>query len=84
MNGHIPVLLDEMMEYLLTNKDGCYLDGTFGAGGYSSAILRTLPNSHVIAIDRDSTVQHFVDELKKNIPIDLPFLTKNLVILTNY
>lgn len=76
MNGHIPVLLDEMMEYLLTNKDGCYLDGTFGAGGYSSAILRTLPNSHVIAIDRDSTVQRFVDELKKKYSNRFTFFNK--------
>lgn len=76
MNEHIPVLLHEMLEYLLTSQDGYYLDGTFGAGGYSSAILSTLPNSHVIAIDRDATVQPFVDELKKKHPNRFTFFNK--------
>jgi len=49
---HIPVLARHAIEWLAV-KPGClYLDATFGAGGYTRAILQTA-NTHVIAIDRD-------------------------------
>jgi 16S rRNA (cytosine1402-N4)-methyltransferase len=49
---HIPVLVREVVEALCPRDGGRYLDGTFGAGGYSSALLdRAL--CQVIALDRD-------------------------------
>jgi 16S rRNA (cytosine1402-N4)-methyltransferase len=48
---HIPVLLDEVMRYLAPEAGGIFIDGTFGAGGYSRAILDS--GASVIAIDRD-------------------------------
>ena len=36
---HIPVLLKEVLTYLDCSNGGTYLDGTFGAGGYTKAIL---------------------------------------------
>jgi 16S rRNA (cytosine1402-N4)-methyltransferase len=48
---HIPVLLDEVVSALCVKEGGAYLDGTFGAGGYSSAILAR--GARVIALDRD-------------------------------
>ena len=36
---HIPVLLDEVVSALCVKEGGVYLDGTFGAGGYSRALL---------------------------------------------
>ena len=48
---HIPVLLSEVLEALAPKPDQIILDGTFGAGGYTSAILET--GAQVIALDRD-------------------------------
>ena len=64
---HIPVLLDEVIHYL-TPKDGeIYIDGTFGAGGYTKAILNAADCS-VYAIDCDPgvrpTAQLFDQEYK--------------------
>ncbi|MBQ7413589.1 MAG: 16S rRNA (cytosine(1402)-N(4))-methyltransferase RsmH [Alphaproteobacteria bacterium] len=51
--SHIPVLLDEVLEYLNCRTGGTYIDGTFGAGGYTRAILDANANNHVIGFDRD-------------------------------
>ena len=48
---HIPVLLEEVLA-VLRPRAGLFCDGTFGAGGYSRALLAT-PGARVIAIDRD-------------------------------
>lgn len=49
---HIPVLLPEMLDALAPRDGGIYLDGTFGRGGYSRAILDA-SDCKVWAIDRD-------------------------------
>lgn len=51
---HIPVLLDEVLEHLAPKAGDVILDGTFGAGGYTRAILNSA-GCNVIAIDRDPT-----------------------------
>jgi 16S rRNA (cytosine1402-N4)-methyltransferase len=48
---HIPVLLDEVLEALLPAAGDVIVDGTFGAGGYTRAILAR--GASVVAIDRD-------------------------------
>jgi 16S rRNA (cytosine1402-N4)-methyltransferase len=50
---HIPVLLAEVLEKLAPAPGQTIIDGTFGAGGYSRAILET--GASVVAIDRDPT-----------------------------
>src|SRR5271170_6826108 len=50
---HVPVLLDEVMRVLQPRQGGLYIDGTFGAGGYSKALLAAVTDSRVYAIDRD-------------------------------
>ncbi len=52
--GHIPVLGSEAIELLRPRDGGIYLDATFGAGGYSRAIL-DIAGTRVIGIDRDRT-----------------------------
>ena len=52
--GHIPVLGREAIELLRPCTGGIYLDATFGAGGYSRAIL-DIEGTRVIGIDRDRT-----------------------------
>ena len=49
---HIPVLGPPAVELLNVRAGGVYIDGTFGAGGHTAAILAT-PDAQVIGIDRD-------------------------------
>ncbi|MBV9078393.1 MAG: 16S rRNA (cytosine(1402)-N(4))-methyltransferase RsmH [Methylobacteriaceae bacterium] len=50
---HQPVLLAEVVEALGAARGGVFLDGTFGAGGYTAAILKAHPDNRVVALDRD-------------------------------
>ncbi|MET3855267.1 16S rRNA (cytosine(1402)-N(4))-methyltransferase RsmH [Rhizobium sp. OAE497] len=50
---HIPVLLKEVLDALQPSSGKVVLDGTFGAGGYTSAILAA--GADVVALDRDPT-----------------------------
>ena len=49
---HRPVMLAEVLAALAPRHDGIYVDGTFGGGGYTRAILDTAA-TRVFAIDRD-------------------------------
>ena len=59
---HVPVLLAEVLAALMPRSDGIYVDGTFGAGGYSRAILESA-DCAVWAIDRDPTARAFAESL---------------------
>jgi len=51
---HLPVLLNEAVEALNIRKDGFYVDGTFGRGGHSQAILEQLGETgRLLAFDKD-------------------------------
>ena len=62
---HIPVLLDEVIKALCLEKDGVYIDATFGLGGYTKVILNS-QNCKVVAIDRDPHAKVFADNLKES------------------
>lgn len=52
MNGHVPVMLEEVMAILKPTDDAIYVDATFGGGGYSEALL-SRARCTVYGIDRD-------------------------------
>ncbi|MDG1859512.1 MAG: 16S rRNA (cytosine(1402)-N(4))-methyltransferase RsmH, partial [Emcibacteraceae bacterium] len=59
---HISVMLGEVLEALSPNSEQVFVDGTFGAGGYSRAILQQ-GVSMLWGIDRDPSVQPTADVL---------------------
>ena len=53
-SGHIPVLSEEVLDFLRVRRGGVYVDMTLGLGGHSSQILRRLgPEGTLICFDRD-------------------------------
>lgn len=71
--GHYPVMLDEVLDMLAPVDGGVYVDGTFGAGGYTKAILDAA-DCTVVAIDRDPDAQKRADGLKADYGGRLVFL----------
>lgn len=61
---HNPVMLREVLEALSPRDDETYIDATFGAGGYSKAILEKA-NCFVVALDRDPDARARAQSLKK-------------------
>ena len=61
---HISVLLREVLDILAPKDGGIYVDGTFGAGGYSRAILESA-DCKVFGIDRDPLAISIGQEMAK-------------------
>jgi len=51
--GHIPVLLEEVLNYLNTAREGAYVDCTLGLGGHALEILKRNPKASLIGFDID-------------------------------
>ena len=65
-NNHVPVMLNEVLSFIPKEKKINLIDATFGAGGYSRAILKNFNIKNLIAIDRDPISKSFYDELRKD------------------
>ena len=64
---HVSVLLEESVAALTIKPDGTYLDGTFGRGGHSRAILRSLSNSgRLIAFDKDPQAESSAEQFSED------------------
>lgn len=62
--AHVPVLMAEVLEALAPLTGSLVVDGTFGAGGYSRAILSG--GAQVVAFDRDPSAGRFAEGLGQN------------------
>ena len=76
MSPHAPVLLNEVIEALSPRAGEVMIDATFGAGGYTRAILAT--GASVIGLDRDPTVKPHAEAVAADHPgrfrlIETPF-----------
>lgn len=61
--AHTPVLLEEVLSYLQPVDGEVYVDATFGAGGYTKAILDAA-DCTAIALDRDVSAHEFAEKLR--------------------
>jgi 16S rRNA (cytosine1402-N4)-methyltransferase len=58
--AHIPVLLEETLQYLAVREGGRYIDGTTGLGGHSEAIARAMgEHGRLLCIDQDRDALEF-------------------------
>lgn len=69
---HVPVLLAEVLDALAPLEGARILDGTFGAGGYSRALLEA--GASVVALDRDPSVLPHAERLGADFPHRFKFV----------
>ena len=62
---HTPVLLNESINFLTNKKNTIFIDGTFGDGGHTKALLEKNKTCKVYAIDRDPNVKENVKFFQK-------------------
>jgi len=54
---HVPVMVDEVVGFLLSAGPGVFFDGTLGGGGHARALLEACPTCELIGVDRDPEAQ---------------------------
>ena len=74
---HVPVLLDEALEYLNVQPGGVYVDATLGLAGHSAAIAKKLGGKgKLICFDRDpqamEAAQVRLEEVKAELGVEMP------------
>jgi 16S rRNA (cytosine1402-N4)-methyltransferase len=63
--GHVPVLLNEVLEHLDSAREGTYIDGTIGLAGHAVEILKRNPRAALIGLDVDELALDRVKETLK-------------------
>lgn len=66
-SGHVPVLLSETLELFAPSAGMKFLDGTFGGGGHTRAILNCDDNIKVVGLDRDPSAIERAEELEAEV-----------------
>jgi 16S rRNA (cytosine1402-N4)-methyltransferase len=76
---HTPVLLDESISGLKIKPGGDYVDATFGGGGHSKAILKTLGDGRLFGFDQDKDAAiNIIDDRR------FTFISHNFRFLKNF
>src|SRR6478735_3919359 len=79
---HVPVLADEVRELLALEPGHTLVDGTFGAGGHASLLVRDLKGEgKVIAIDRDPSVRPYFERFRRTAGVSTRFLRGDFSII---
>lgn len=67
--AHTPVMRGELVAAVLGDRDGCYVDATFGRGGHAEALLAELsPRGRLLVIDRDADAVAVAERLAEADP----------------
>ena len=70
-NYHKGVMTNEVMEYLVWDNTGLYIDATLGGGDHTIALLNNFPEINILAIDRDIDA---IDEVNRRVQsLDVDF-----------
>lgn len=80
---HKSVLLNEALLNLAIKNGGTYVDATFGAGGYTKAILQSA-ECNVIAFDRDDSVIPIAEQIKNEFGLRFTFINDKFSNIANY
>ena len=72
---HFPVMLNQVLSIISPQHGGVFVDCTFGAGGYTNAILKYL-NTEVIALDRDYLTKQYAEKIKLKYPTRFKYFNK--------
>ncbi len=75
--GHQPVLLREVLDFIGPRVGGRYVDGTFGGGGHTAAILAAAEGSMVVAFDRDPAAGPRAAEVAAQFPGRLTLIDRD-------
>ena len=79
VNTHIPVLVKQVVQYLINNPSGIYVDGTLGGAGHGMEILKHLhKDGKLIGIDWD---EQALERAKKRLQ---PFLDRCIIRKANF
>jgi len=71
-SAHVPVMLDQVVQWLNPHDDTVLVDGTVGGGGHTRALVERLgPNGLVIALDRDPRAIAAAAESLAGMPVKL-------------
>ena len=73
---HVPVLLKQSVDALCVKENGVYVDATFGGGGHSKEILKSIKGGKLYAFDKDEDAQknNFFDERFKLFKSDYKYI----------
>lgn len=75
---HLPIMLNEVINALSIKPNGIYVDGTFGRGGHSTAILNQLVDGHLVVFDQD---ERAIETAKQ---LSLQYPNKMIIIQSNF
>ena len=73
--NHLPVMIEEVTKLCNPKNGGNFMDCTFGAGGYSKALLK-FKDAKIIALDRDDRVNEIANKLKNKFQSRFVFFNK--------
>lgn len=70
VSRHVPVMADQVIEYLRPKPDQTLVDGTLGGGGHAKLLAESvLPGGKVIALDRDAAAVAAAEQTLRDLPV---------------